>query len=241
MSFRFRYSRWSMVLLLVVGTAVLSKQVGLVSYPHWFVYPPHSMVVGYDGGMGNGAYEDGVERYYGLQKVMAKGVTHWYMKGSWIDSWRDSVYLEYDSPKAKDSLYSQAFFYHRSAKVLLLSRDSVGVDTSLVDMERLRQPSWVSVLPYSTNRLYGRGVQRYEYPFVQAWWASSENAILDVARQQEVKIMQLSTTRTNGFSVLAEVVRREEIEVLLYDVRVEQRWFDVDNRTCFTLVSAARK
>ena len=228
--------RYLLTLLLVVGLLFAEDRSDNL-YPHWFLYPSPMGVVGYDGALGATAYEDGVERFYGLQKCTVKGVTKSYLKGNWIDSWQDSVYLEYFSPLQKDSLTLLAHHRIRSGEIVFLAQDTLKVDTSLIDVRTIDTPQWVFTLPHEKGRVYGRGVEKYRYPFVRAWWLSEENAILDIARQEEVKISQLNRSGDSRY----EIIRREEFNLNLKNVMVVERWFDVSTRTCFTLVVSLDK
>ena len=201
-------------------------------YPRWFFNPPVETVTGYYHDTVS-AVTDAKIRMTGYKKMLVYGTSRYYEDGRW-DDMQDSISFLFDE---KDTAYLSSlqtidsFFTCCTGYLHLYGNKQIQVDTSRVYPCKFSSNIQLSKEP---QRLCAAGESRFEY-YNQSicWMRAEEEAVKELCNQALHRFSSL--TRNNNSEITTTI--QKKFELLVENIRIDQRIFDNEHRICKVFIS----
>lgn len=126
--------------------------------------------------------------------------------------------------------------YIDKQKTLVLVGDSScrvdGKVRLLIKISSIPQPTWVEQLPEDAQYNYAVGFSEEFYYETSSWQRAEKNAYMALARSIQVKMKSMQKRD----AIEAQDIRNEEIDVVLSNIEVVERWRDVKKKIFYVLM-----
>ena len=206
-----------------------------VQYPNWFLFPPSSPhVIQY--GSSEAARELALMAFTGQRDFFMVGEIRFF-EMDWIEDYVDSVFFVPRESNLAD-LYALDTVSLNSFIMILHSKDSLSVASTLLNALSIPQPDWVMKKPM--NKPHGIGRVHYNrYSPASSWRRADESAIMQCGRSLSSNTKSLTRLRemeSNGQMVSElETISKEKFRVKIKNAKVVSRWLDAKAGVSFSL------
>lgn len=220
------------------------------SYPNWFFNPPFkSHAVGYSLNSINDSL-DAQNRLTAYKSLVVEGTLKNYQKEGRLlfSHQKDDIILYPFTPLIEQLDTNQFKFLDRikmgSQTVVITSESKIKISKRKVSVDSLDTiKTWVThrLQPRAGN-FYGMGVKKFSrWKEAASWLACDENAVVNLAQQAKSKTYELVKHYNSKVSSDYEKIIGQDVNILLQDVRITERWLDKKTWTCFCKAVAIPK
>lgn len=236
--------RSTVLFLLLLCGQVLAQQ-----YPRWFLFPaevrcPQSVSVitqpptfYKDSAIAEG-FRLGCEMLARHMMMQISGGQAFWATEAGIHSMGAEYKVLYDTSLTdayRRVLKVLASYIDKKKTLVLVGDSSCSADERVLRMiaiQSIPQPAWVEQLPDDAQFTYAVGFSEEFYYETSSWQRAERNGYLALARSIQVKMKAMQKRD----AIEAQDIRNEEIDVVLSNIEVVERWRDVKKKIFYVLM-----
>lgn len=212
-------------------------------YPNWFFKPLYTDSVIVFGKSESDALVNASIIIAAYKKFVISGEFRLFSNSKWDDnSYRNTDYYYYFNQKDADLILEDLVIKEHFLLNIVSKEHAWLVCNSESDIEGEddtlgTEPDWIQKISFrSHNRIYGVGRYTLQGRDADAWIKSEELAVFNMVTEKSIKLASLQEYQSSEDSLLK--IDWVQLNYLVENVKVHERWIDNINNMAYVLVSA---
>lgn len=240
-------SKIKLILILLIFPVFASAQ---HTYPEWFLFPGkyNDIVTGY-ARRGGSTITDAETTWCAYKSCIAMGTLYRYQD---LDQVHSDYYYNY-SPDELKKIRGKLHPVKGSLTALnLITQDfieaysnnpDIKVSTTKIHVKTLARPTWLNKYPMYLDNGYYYGIGEYSsrYNKIDAWKKAEDLAIFNIMTGLAVQFHSVMIQTQTDKQDTMEKVQAQKVKYLLRNIRVIERWMDLEKDMVYVLIQIPKK